>query len=144
MALKSPPGGVAGLSEAIGCTAPHSINGGDQRPQRRVRRESGRMNTRQDRPGPTPQPNRSKTRGRSDAETGQGLTLGWPAQGRSSAAWRGDQLGLGHDGREPAVAADDAGLPDHRGASAVQRRAFGANGVAGRYGSEEIGLALDG
>ena len=53
------------------------------------------------------------------------------------------QLGLRHDGRELAIAAGDAGLPDRGGAAAVQRRAFGLCHVALGNAGEEIGLALD-
>ncbi len=42
-----------------------------------------------------------------------------------------------------AVAAGDAGLPDHGGAAAMERRAFGFGDVANRDRGEEIGLALN-
>src|SRR5262245_17734246 len=54
-----------------------------------------------------------------------------------------DQLGLGDDGDELAVAAGDARLQHDGGAAAVQRHADGVRGVALRHAGKEIGLALD-
>src|SRR4051794_15472063 len=68
------------------------------------------------------------------ARTSMLLLLDWLAH---------HQLRLRHDGRELAVAAGDAGLPDRGGAAAVQRRTFGAGHVARGDAGEEIGLALD-
>src|SRR3972149_3248919 len=74
-----------------------------------------------------------------------------PATRRAAYYWlsasrvlrRDYQLRLRDDGGELAVVAHDLGLPDHGGAAAMQRRAFGARGVADRDGGEKIGLALD-
>src|ERR1700722_3003469 len=53
-------------------------------------------------------------------------------------------LRLRHQRTQPAVISGDAGLPDHGGAAAMERRAFGARGVADGDRREEIGLAFDG
>jgi hypothetical protein len=50
---------------------------------------------------------------------------------------RHDDLRLNHQGAQPAVIACDARLPDHRGATAMQRGAFGASDVSNGNAGEE-------
>jgi hypothetical protein len=53
------------------------------------------------------------------------------------------ELGLCHQRAKPAIAARDAGLPDHGGTPSMEGRAFRLRHIAYRNRSEEICLALD-
>src|SRR5581483_5169776 len=62
----------------------------------------------------------------------------------SSGSRLEDHLGLSDDREQTAFGGSDAGLPDHRSATAMDRCTLAPDGGSERGGREEIGLRLKG